>query len=34
MTNQEDRIQENLTVMVMTFAEVESLRERMKDKES
>ena len=34
MTNQEDRIQENLTVMVMTFAEVEALRERMKDKES
>jgi hypothetical protein len=32
MTNQEDRLQENLTVMVMTFAEVEALRERIKMK--
>jgi hypothetical protein len=34
MTNQEDRIMENLTVMTLTFAEVEALRERMRTKES
>jgi hypothetical protein len=34
MTNQEDRIVENLTIMVLTFAEVEALRERMKIKEN
>lgn len=32
MTNQEDRITENLTVMTLTFAEVEALRARMKSK--
>ena len=34
MTNQEDRIIENLTLMTLTFAEVEALRDRMKIKEN
>jgi len=34
MTNQEDRIAENLTVMTLTFVEVEALRERIKNKEN
>lgn len=34
MVNQEDRIVENLTIMTLTFAEVEALRERIKTKES
>ena len=33
MINQEDRAMENLTTMVMTFAEVESLQERIKRKD-
>ena len=28
-TNQEDRITENLTIMTLTFAEIEALRHRM-----
>ena len=33
MTNQEDRLMENLTIMTLTFAEVDALRDRMKIKE-
>lgn len=29
MTNQEDRIVENLTIMALTFAEVDALRQRI-----
>ena len=32
--NQEDRIVENLTIMTLTFAEVDALRERMVSKEN
>lgn len=34
MTNQEDRIVQNLTIMTLTFAEVEALRDRIKVKEN
>lgn len=34
MINQQNRIEENLVTMVLLFSEVESLRDRIKNKES